>query len=197
MSAQALTEHLPDPALGRLGDAARPHRDPAQASARQGRGCDRSRGGRRFRAGRPAGSDRRGEHADAEPARPRALPRAGRGDAAGAGDPGAGCRQCACWRWRRARSVALQPLTGKGLPVAALDGGVGAETLKRTGDRRGGEFGRRTDTARTAPGAGVAKRPDRAAGDARVINPAAYAHERAVCVDTTAAGGNASLLAAA
>ena len=30
-----------------------------------------------------------------------------------------------------------------------------------------------------------------------VIYPAAYAHERAVCVDTTAAGGNASLLAAA
>ena len=29
-----------------------------------------------------------------------------------------------------------------------------------------------------------------------VDHPAAYAHERAVCVDTTAAGGNASLLAA-
>ncbi|MCA1262236.1 hypothetical protein LC061_15900, partial [Nitratireductor aquimarinus] len=27
------------------------------------------------------------------------------------------------------------------------------------------------------------------------IYPAAYAHERAICVDTTAAGGNASLLA--
>ena len=32
---------------------------------------------------------------------------------------------------------------------------------------------------------------------AAVINPTAYVHERAVCVDTTAAGGNASLLAAA
>ena len=32
---------------------------------------------------------------------------------------------------------------------------------------------------------------------AETIYPAAYAHERAVCVDTTAAGGNASLLAAA
>jgi RHH-type proline utilization regulon transcriptional repressor/proline dehydrogenase/delta 1-pyrroline-5-carboxylate dehydrogenase len=32
---------------------------------------------------------------------------------------------------------------------------------------------------------------------AEVLNPAAYAHERAVCVDTTAAGGNASLLAGA
>jgi RHH-type proline utilization regulon transcriptional repressor/proline dehydrogenase/delta 1-pyrroline-5-carboxylate dehydrogenase len=30
-----------------------------------------------------------------------------------------------------------------------------------------------------------------------ILYPAAYAHERAVCVDTTAAGGNASLLAAA
>jgi len=28
------------------------------------------------------------------------------------------------------------------------------------------------------------------------INPMAYVHERAICVDTTAAGGNASLLAA-
>ena len=28
-----------------------------------------------------------------------------------------------------------------------------------------------------------------------VLNPVAYAQERAVCVDTTAAGGNASLLA--
>ena len=28
------------------------------------------------------------------------------------------------------------------------------------------------------------------------INPLAYFHERAICVDTTAAGGNASLLAA-
>ena len=30
-----------------------------------------------------------------------------------------------------------------------------------------------------------------------LLNPAAYAHERAVCVDITAAGGNATLLAAA
>ena len=30
-----------------------------------------------------------------------------------------------------------------------------------------------------------------------LINPVAYAHERSVCVDTTAAGGNASLLAGA
>jgi RHH-type proline utilization regulon transcriptional repressor/proline dehydrogenase/delta 1-pyrroline-5-carboxylate dehydrogenase len=30
-----------------------------------------------------------------------------------------------------------------------------------------------------------------------VINPNAYMHERAVCIDTTAAGGNATLLAAA
>ena len=29
------------------------------------------------------------------------------------------------------------------------------------------------------------------------VYPAAYGHERAVCIDTTAAGGNASLLAAA
>jgi RHH-type proline utilization regulon transcriptional repressor/proline dehydrogenase/delta 1-pyrroline-5-carboxylate dehydrogenase len=30
-----------------------------------------------------------------------------------------------------------------------------------------------------------------------VLYPAAYAHERGVCVDTTAAGGNATLLASA
>ena len=32
---------------------------------------------------------------------------------------------------------------------------------------------------------------------ATVINPTGYVHERAICFDTTAAGGNASLLAAA
>ena len=46
------------------------HRHPAQASARQGRCSDRSSGRARFRPGRSARPDRRGQRADASPARP-------------------------------------------------------------------------------------------------------------------------------
>ena len=90
--------------------------------------------------------------------------------------------------------AALRPLLGKGLPLAALDGQVdpfGLETLA-------------VDVAAFA-GEGEAMRALRLVLAARqgpivplvseVAYPAAYAHERAVCVDTTAAGGNASLLA--
>jgi len=92
--------------------------------------------------------------------------------------------------------AALAALTGKGLPLEALDGTADpadAATLA-------------IDLVASAAGA-ESLRPLRQALAARSgpiipivserIYPAAYAHERAVCVDTTAAGGNASLLAAA
>ena len=53
-----------------------------------------------------------------------------------------------------------------------------AETLRRL---------RRVLAARPGPIVGIVSER---------VNPMAYAHERAICVDTTAAGGNASLLAA-
>ena len=93
-------------------------------------------------------------------------------------------------------NAALNALTGKGLPIAALDGSLDAGHLSKLA----------VDVVAFA-GASEEMRAVRAALAERggpivplvtePIYPAAYAHERAVCVDTTAAGGNASLLAAA
>ncbi|MGE0501852.1 MAG: bifunctional proline dehydrogenase/L-glutamate gamma-semialdehyde dehydrogenase PutA [Rhizobiaceae bacterium] len=88
----------------------------------------------------------------------------------------------------------LSALTGKGMPIEALDGTVTARAASSL-------------VVDAVAFSGEGLRPIRKAFARRkgpilpviteVINPAAYAHERSVCVDTTAAGGNASLLAAA
>jgi RHH-type proline utilization regulon transcriptional repressor/proline dehydrogenase/delta 1-pyrroline-5-carboxylate dehydrogenase len=93
-------------------------------------------------------------------------------------------------------AAAVQPLTGKGLPLAAIDGILAPSALQ--------ELAVDVVACSAVP---EALRPLRQALAARkgaivplvveTIYPAAYTHERAVCVDTTAAGGNASLLAAA
>lgn len=92
--------------------------------------------------------------------------------------------------------AALAPLLGKGLPVEVLEGTVSPEHLTELG----------LDLVAFAA-SDEQLRPVRKALANREgpiiplvtgkIEPAAYAHERAICVDTTAAGGNASLLAAA
>ncbi|WP_274628554.1 bifunctional proline dehydrogenase/L-glutamate gamma-semialdehyde dehydrogenase PutA [Arvimicrobium flavum] len=93
-------------------------------------------------------------------------------------------------------SAALQALTGKGLPLAAIDGKLSPEELQALS----------IDLVASAADAetlrGYRKALTRQKGAvvplvSEVIYPAAYCHERAVCVDTTAAGGNASLLATA
>jgi len=92
--------------------------------------------------------------------------------------------------------AALAPILGKGMPVEAIDGAVDAadlagfdvEVVAMSADR---------DTLRAIRQALAGKAGPIARLVAAVINPTAYVHERAVCVDTTAAGGNASLLAAA
>ncbi len=92
--------------------------------------------------------------------------------------------------------AALGALTGKGLPIAALDGnldgaaleGLPIDVVAFAGDGASMRVIRKALSARKGPIAPLVT---------EVIYPAAYAHERAVCVDTTAAGGNASLLAAA
>ncbi len=91
--------------------------------------------------------------------------------------------------------AALSPLTGKGLPLAAIDGQVEPHALARlaidvvafSGDGGATRDLRRALAARDGPIVPLVTELD---------FPAAYCHERSVCVDTTAAGGNASLLAA-
>ena len=92
--------------------------------------------------------------------------------------------------------AALSPILGKGMPVEAFDGVVSPADLTSLG----------VDVVATSADAGTLRAVRKALAGregaivrlvAAVINPTAYTHERAVCVDTTAAGGNASLLAAA
>ncbi|MCO5163806.1 MAG: bifunctional proline dehydrogenase/L-glutamate gamma-semialdehyde dehydrogenase PutA [Mesorhizobium sp.] len=92
-------------------------------------------------------------------------------------------------------AAALQPLTGKGLPLEVLDGTLmqgelAATTVDAVAYSRAGA------TAREIRQILAEKRGPIVPLIAETIFPAAYAHERSVCVDTTAAGGNASLLAA-
>jgi RHH-type proline utilization regulon transcriptional repressor/proline dehydrogenase/delta 1-pyrroline-5-carboxylate dehydrogenase len=92
-------------------------------------------------------------------------------------------------------AAALQALTGKGLPLAAIDGRpdpVEARSLRIdvvafSGTPEATRIVRKLIAERSGPIVPLIT---------EVFYPAAYAHERGVCVDTTAAGGNASLLAA-
>ncbi|RJT32825.1 bifunctional proline dehydrogenase/L-glutamate gamma-semialdehyde dehydrogenase PutA [Mesorhizobium waimense] len=92
--------------------------------------------------------------------------------------------------------AALSALTGKGLPLAAIDGrpdpvearSLRVDVVAFSGTPEAARIVRKVIAARSGPIVPLIS---------EVLNPAAYAHERAVCVDTTAAGGNASLLAAA
>jgi RHH-type proline utilization regulon transcriptional repressor/proline dehydrogenase/delta 1-pyrroline-5-carboxylate dehydrogenase len=90
---------------------------------------------------------------------------------------------------------ALASLTGKGLPLAAINGSVDPKDLRElavdlvafAGDAETLRRLRQSLASRPGPIVGIVTEK---------INPMAYVHERAICVDTTAAGGNASLLAA-
>ncbi|TPL06389.1 bifunctional proline dehydrogenase/L-glutamate gamma-semialdehyde dehydrogenase PutA [Mesorhizobium sp. B2-4-14] len=92
--------------------------------------------------------------------------------------------------------AALSALTGKGLPLAAIDGrpdpvearSLRVDVVAFSGTPEAARIVRKVIAERGGPIVPLVS---------EVLNPAAYAHERAVCVDTTAAGGNASLLAAA
>ncbi len=93
-------------------------------------------------------------------------------------------------------SAAVLPLLGKGLPIAAIDGSADPvesrslpiNVVAYSGDPEVAKQIRSMLAARSGPIVPLIT---------EVLYPAAYAHERAVCVDTTAAGGNASLLAGA
>ena len=93
-------------------------------------------------------------------------------------------------------ATVLSALTGKDLPIAAIDGRtdpVEARSLRVDAVAFSGApevmaTVRRSVASRGGPIVPLIT---------EVLYPAAYAHERGVCVDTTAAGGNATLLASA
>jgi RHH-type proline utilization regulon transcriptional repressor/proline dehydrogenase/delta 1-pyrroline-5-carboxylate dehydrogenase len=91
---------------------------------------------------------------------------------------------------------ALQALTGKGMPIAAIDGALDPADLQGL-DVDVVAFAGEADAARSIRQAVAEKNGPIVPVVTELFYPAAYAHERSVCVDTTAAGGNASLLAGA
>ena len=93
-----------------------------------------------------------------------------------------------------ARAVLL-PLAGKGLPLDVVDGTLLPAELA-TVDADLVAFARAGETAREIRATLAERSGPIIPLVVETIYPAAYAHERTVCVDTTAAGGNASLLAA-
>jgi len=92
--------------------------------------------------------------------------------------------------------AALSALTGKGLPIAVLDARPDEAQLSSL-PFDVVAFSGAADEARAIRSALAERAGPIVPLVTEVIYPAAYAHERAVCVDTTAAGGNASLLASA
>ena len=91
---------------------------------------------------------------------------------------------------------ALQPLAGGAFPLAVVDGEASPEWSGHAAPDLvacAADPAHLRDLRRAL--AGRDGQIVRLVTDA--IDPAAYCHERAICVDTTAAGGNASLLAAA
>lgn len=92
--------------------------------------------------------------------------------------------------------AALAPLLGKGLPVEALEGVIDPDCLKDLAVDVVA-IAAESETLRKIRAALAGREGPIVRLVSAVLDPIAYAHERAVCVDTTAAGGNASLLAAA
>jgi RHH-type proline utilization regulon transcriptional repressor/proline dehydrogenase/delta 1-pyrroline-5-carboxylate dehydrogenase len=93
-------------------------------------------------------------------------------------------------------SSTLSSISGKRMPLAILDArpdpvearALPVDAVALSGTERALRSARQVLAERDGPLVPLIT---------EVIYPAAYAHERAVCVDTTAAGGNASLLAGA
>jgi len=91
-------------------------------------------------------------------------------------------------------AATLSALAGKGLPLSVIDGrpdpvesrSLPIDAVAFSGSAEALRLVRRVIAERRGPIVPLIS---------EVLNPVAYAHERAVCVDTTAAGGNASLLA--
>lgn len=92
--------------------------------------------------------------------------------------------------------AALSPLVGKGLPIHAIDGWINPADLVDLGIEAVA-ISADGETLRAIRGVLAQRSGPIVPLVLEVINPSAYAHERAVCIDTTAAGGNVALMAAA
>lgn len=92
--------------------------------------------------------------------------------------------------------ASLSALTGKGLPLAVVEG-LADPVEARALPVDAVAFSARDQALRAARRTIAGHEGAIVQLISQVIDPVAYAHERAVCVDTTAAGGNASLLAGA
>ena len=91
---------------------------------------------------------------------------------------------------------AAQPLLEAGAPVAALDGTVAAETLTAVRGIAAVAASGASDWTRDLRIALAQRDGPIVPLETQTISPERYVVERHLCIDTTAAGGNASLLAA-
>ncbi len=92
---------------------------------------------------------------------------------------------------------AARPLIEAGAPVAALDGSVAAESLTKLKGIAAVAAAGASDWTRELRVALAARKGPIVPLETAVIAPERYVVERHLCIDTTAAGGNASLLATA
>ncbi len=93
--------------------------------------------------------------------------------------------------------VAARPLIDAGAPVAAIDGTVDAEALTTLEGVAAVAAAGTSDWTRALRVALAAREGAIVPLETQVIAPERYVIERHLCIDTTAAGGNASLLASA
>ncbi len=91
---------------------------------------------------------------------------------------------------------AVQPLATIGAPVAALDGTVEASSLTALDGLAAVAAAGRSEWTATLRRALAARSGPIVPLETQVVGPARFVLERHLCIDTTAAGGNASLLAA-
>ncbi len=92
---------------------------------------------------------------------------------------------------------AVRPLIEAGAPVAALDGSVAAETLSTVRGIAAVAAAGASDWTRELRLALARRDGPIVSLETQAIAPERYVLERHLCIDTTAAGGNASLLATA
>ncbi len=91
---------------------------------------------------------------------------------------------------------AVQPLAAAGAPVEALDGAIEASTLTGLEGLASVAAAGRSDWTAELRRALAERQGPIVPIETQVIGPSRFVIERHLCIDTTAAGGNASLLAA-